>query len=164
MDIKQLESFVCIARMGSMTSASEVLYLSTPALAQQITRLERNLGRQLGRLALLYVRSKGATAAEVEMPIAFGQGERLRLVRGEIGGSKHVCSPLDGTQFASATDAYRRRIARKNFGQKARPQLTNLRHSRIGSHAVRVGEVVILLRTWFGSAAVVIRRTIRLRG
>ena len=43
MDIKQLESFVCIARMGSMTSASEVLYLSTPALAQQITRLEREV-------------------------------------------------------------------------------------------------------------------------
>lgn len=43
MDIKQLESFVCIARMGSMTSASEVLYLSTPALAQQINRLEREV-------------------------------------------------------------------------------------------------------------------------
>ena len=41
MDIKQLESFVCIARTGSMTSAAEVLYLSTPALAQQSHRLER---------------------------------------------------------------------------------------------------------------------------
>lgn len=43
MDIKQLESFVCIARTGSMTSAAEVLYLSTPALAQQINRLEREV-------------------------------------------------------------------------------------------------------------------------
>ena len=43
MDIKQLESFVCIARTGSMTSASEVLYLTTPALAQQLNRLEREV-------------------------------------------------------------------------------------------------------------------------
>ena len=33
MDIKQLESFICIAKTGSMTAASEALYLSTPALA-----------------------------------------------------------------------------------------------------------------------------------
>ena len=43
MDIKQLESFICIAKTGSMTAASEVLYLSTPALAQQINRLEREV-------------------------------------------------------------------------------------------------------------------------
>lgn len=44
MDIKQLKSFVCIARTGSMTSAAELVFLSTPALAQQINRLEREVG------------------------------------------------------------------------------------------------------------------------
>ena len=43
MDIKQLESFICIAKTGSMTAASEVLYLTTPALAQQLNRLEREV-------------------------------------------------------------------------------------------------------------------------
>lgn len=41
MDVKQLESFVCVARMGSMTSAAQTLYLSAPALAQHINQLEK---------------------------------------------------------------------------------------------------------------------------
>lgn len=56
MDIKQLEAFVCVARMGSMTAASEALYLSTPALAQQINRLEREV-----RVPLFHRSPRGMT-------------------------------------------------------------------------------------------------------
>lgn len=43
MDIKQLETFVCVAHTGSMTAAAQVLYLSVPALAQQINQLEKEV-------------------------------------------------------------------------------------------------------------------------
>ena len=56
MDIRQLESFVCVAKMGSMTAAAEVLYLSTPALAQQINRLEREV-----RVPLFHRSPRGMT-------------------------------------------------------------------------------------------------------
>lgn len=47
MDIKQLESFVCVAKTGSMTAAAQQLYLTPPALAQQMNRLEKEIGVQL---------------------------------------------------------------------------------------------------------------------
>lgn len=43
MDSKQLESFICVARTGSMTAAAQILYLTPPALAQQMNRLEREV-------------------------------------------------------------------------------------------------------------------------
>lgn len=47
MDIKQLESFVLVAKTGSMTAAAQNLYLSAPALAQQMNRLEKEIGVSL---------------------------------------------------------------------------------------------------------------------
>ncbi|WP_354698687.1 HTH-type transcriptional regulator GltC [Paraconexibacter sp. AEG42_29] len=44
MDLRQLESFVCVARHGHITRAARELFVTQPALSQQIRRLERELG------------------------------------------------------------------------------------------------------------------------
>lgn len=47
MDLKQLETFVSVAKTGSMTSAAKMLYLTPPALARQIDQLEEEMGVKL---------------------------------------------------------------------------------------------------------------------
>ena len=47
MDLKQLETFVCVAKTGSMTSAAKMLYLTPPTLARQIDLLEEEMGVKL---------------------------------------------------------------------------------------------------------------------
>lgn len=47
MDLRQLETFVRVAELGSFTRASIVLSLAQPALSKQIRRLEVELGQSL---------------------------------------------------------------------------------------------------------------------
>jgi DNA-binding transcriptional LysR family regulator len=47
MDLNQLRTFVAIAQEGSLTRASETLYLSQPAVSAQIKALEEELGLKL---------------------------------------------------------------------------------------------------------------------
>jgi len=47
MEFKQLEAFMQISKLHSFSKASEVLYLTQPALSSQINALERELGTQL---------------------------------------------------------------------------------------------------------------------
>ena len=47
MELKQLRSFAAVVRYGSFTKASEVLYLSQPAISSHIQRLEEELGKRL---------------------------------------------------------------------------------------------------------------------
>lgn len=47
MDLRQLQSFVCVARHGHITRAAQELFITQPALSQQIRRLEQELGATL---------------------------------------------------------------------------------------------------------------------
>jgi len=48
-DLRQLEYFTAVARRGNFTRAAEELYVTQPALSQQVRRLERELGLELLR-------------------------------------------------------------------------------------------------------------------
>lgn len=47
MEIRQLRYFLKIADFGSLSKAAQVLYVAQPALSQQMTQLEAELGQQL---------------------------------------------------------------------------------------------------------------------
>lgn len=49
MEIRLLQSFLAIAREGSITRAAEVLHISQPALSRQLVALETELGCELFR-------------------------------------------------------------------------------------------------------------------
>lgn len=51
MELRQLRYFVKIVELGSMSRAASVLYIAQPALSQQVTGLERDLGQLLIRNA-----------------------------------------------------------------------------------------------------------------
>lgn len=70
MDLRQLEQFDEIARLGTVSAAAQSLHISQPALSRSIARLEAELGVELferqgrkmtlsraGRASLEYVRS-----------------------------------------------------------------------------------------------------------
>jgi LysR family nitrogen assimilation transcriptional regulator len=47
MNLKQLRYFICIAKVGSLSKASEVLSIAQPALSKQLQKLEEELGVEL---------------------------------------------------------------------------------------------------------------------
>lgn len=47
MDLRVLKSFVTICKLGNITRASEVLFISQPALTRQLKELEQELGTEL---------------------------------------------------------------------------------------------------------------------
>ena len=44
---KRLETFICVADLGSFSKAAEALYISSTAIIKQINLLEQELGLQL---------------------------------------------------------------------------------------------------------------------
>src|SRR5215204_1828268 len=47
LDLRQLKSLVCIVEVGSFSRASQSLHVAQPALSQQISQLEAELGVKL---------------------------------------------------------------------------------------------------------------------
>ena len=66
MNFDQLHQFLCVAKLGTVSAASEQLHISQPALSRSLARLEQELGTQLfdrnGRAISL--NQAGATALE----------------------------------------------------------------------------------------------------
>lgn len=47
MDIRELRTFIAVAKTGNITRAAEELHISQPALSRQIIKLENELGCKL---------------------------------------------------------------------------------------------------------------------
>ncbi|MGH9103861.1 MAG: LysR family transcriptional regulator, partial [Acidimicrobiales bacterium] len=95
MTLAQLEAFVLVARMGSVTAAARTLGVSEPAVSAAVAALRRQLGDGLvergpggmtltpgGRRLVGIASQMVALAAEAERAIRQAQGapERLRVV------------------------------------------------------------------------------------
>lgn len=95
MKLKALQYFVAVAREGSITQAASQLYVSQPALSQQLKELERELGAQL-----LVRTARGVELTEAGRILRRRAEEIIELeqrtindvasVRGDIGGEVHV--------------------------------------------------------------------------
>lgn len=84
-NIRQLESFVEVARLGSISKAAEFLYVSQSALTQQMSGLERHLGFKVFRRTTqgVSLTRQGETFLPYALSIVntFGKGiEHCRLV------------------------------------------------------------------------------------
>jgi DNA-binding transcriptional LysR family regulator len=71
MDIHQLETFVAVAREGSITRASERLHLSQPAVSAHIKAIEETLG------LALFERTPRGMSMTVEGQRLFGKAEQI---------------------------------------------------------------------------------------
>src|SRR5579859_4044761 len=91
MDLERIETFLLIARSGSVTRAARSLGLSQPALTERLRALERDLGAELFARTRRGVRLTDAGRALVphaERAVgAIEEGRRSldRLRHGEIG-------------------------------------------------------------------------------
>ena len=133
MTLTQLNAFVLVARLGSVTSAANALGVSESAVSQALTALRQHLGDQLvsrgpsgmtltaGGSRLLATASQIVVlGAEAHAAVRAAQGapEQLRLVASPTF-AEFVASPL--------TEAFRRR-----FAGPARGVLRDGRHPRDG--------------------------------
>lgn len=83
MDLRQLEYFVTVARLGHFTQSAEQLYVGQPALSQAIRRLERELGVELLNRAVHPIQLTSAGSAL--LPYAERAVEAVMSAREEFG-------------------------------------------------------------------------------
>ncbi|HRK39109.1 MAG TPA: LysR substrate-binding domain-containing protein [Burkholderiaceae bacterium] len=98
MDLKQIESFVRVAELGSFTRAAQMLDMTQPALSRQIRLLEVDL-----RQSLLVRNGRGAVPTEAgKLLLSHGRGilhqvararEELGRVRGALAGRVAIGLP-----------------------------------------------------------------------
>lgn len=102
MELRQLESFLVVARHGHITRAAQELFLTQPALSQQIRRLEQELG------VALFTR----TATGVELtPAGTDLVARAQVIVAEAGAARTAMDEHAGARrgvarvAAAAADA-----------------------------------------------------------
>jgi DNA-binding transcriptional LysR family regulator len=78
MDIHQLETFVAVAREGSITRASERLHLSQPAVSAHIKAIEETLG------LILFERTPRGMSMTLEGQRLFGKAEQILSAHREL--------------------------------------------------------------------------------
>jgi LysR family transcriptional regulator, putative pyruvate carboxylase regulator len=96
--LKPLRAFCQVARLGSISRAAEVLFLSQPAVTLQLQALERDYDTPLfersGRRLILT--KAGSTLYELTRPLIEGldnlDSEFAQKMRGEEGGSLHIAA------------------------------------------------------------------------
>jgi DNA-binding transcriptional LysR family regulator len=95
MELEQLRTFVAIARLGSLSAASESVNLSQPAVSRQVQALERRLGAKLLERGARGVQlteageAVGRGAADVLARLEELEAE-LALLKGGEGGTLRV--------------------------------------------------------------------------
>lgn len=89
--LRELKTFVTVARHGSFAAAGQVIGLTPSAISAQIRNLERELGMRLfdrtGRTALLNMNGKKALALAEEMLATFSRMAEVgdgATIRGEL--------------------------------------------------------------------------------
>ncbi|WP_322049304.1 LysR family transcriptional regulator [Paraburkholderia sp. J67] len=95
MDIRQLRTFVTVARLASVTKAAEVLHITQPAVSAQLRSLEEEIGvRLLSRTttSVVLTQSGEALLAKAEHAIeSFGDFvHAARAFRGQIDGRLRI--------------------------------------------------------------------------
>ena len=90
MELRQLEYFREVARVGSFSQAAAILAVAQPALSRQVRKLEQELGSDL-----LYRHGRGVVLTEVGSRFLAGIEEvldRLQSVRGAAAAEREVPS------------------------------------------------------------------------
>ncbi len=86
MEIRQLEYFVAVAEAGTFVRAAERLYVGQPAVSQQVSRLERDLGVRLFDRTTRHVRLTPAGERLLpEAREALAAVRRVREIAADLG-------------------------------------------------------------------------------
>lgn len=108
MEIYQLRTFATVARLGSITRASEALHVSQPAVTAQLKALEEELGmplfdRKPGRVAITEAGGQLLSDAEDMLAAAGSMMAKARRLVGEVTGSVAIGSTpeVDPAKFGA---------------------------------------------------------------
>lgn len=95
MDIRQLRTFITVARFGNVTRAAEALHITQPAVSGQLRQMEEDLGLQLfdrTRASVLLTQSGQALLVRAEKALeAFGDFlHAAKALHGQIEGNLRI--------------------------------------------------------------------------
>jgi DNA-binding transcriptional LysR family regulator len=140
MELRQLEYFAAVARHGGFTRAADALWITQPALSQQVRRLEAELG-----VALLRRTSRGAelTPAGEEL-LAHAEAALGELARAREAVARHAGGVVGRVRVAATTvDALRLPAALAAFHREHPGLQVALRHAAAGELPALVAAGVV---------------------